>query len=402
MTLGPGSPPGSAVLTQIASGGTVPTDSIAFSATEVTDELYAMAITIRPGQTTSPPGNQVADIIISYGPVNRAASASPPSSPPASPVATGPGATIETYRRVSLNPFLDDGVTANPNYITSRLSASALVTVTVPTGLTHASWPGGITTQTFATYLPQNTQFFSPSDFTGVLQEDMPLDKVPIFNLMVLPGIADNSATWPADESGVLILATAIAFCERKLAFLVMDPPIADSADGTVKPGAWPPLPPGPPAPPGDASNPIQATMNQGSIPESKNAALYFPYLLTPTRSPAAGSTMSPASRARCRRPPPCAASMQPPTWRAASGRRRPASRPRPRTSPASSQRGADDRPAPGRAQPARRQLPAPVPQRRHRRLRRPHAGHAQPTSSGATCRSGAWRSSSSSRCSAA
>ncbi len=282
VTLGSGSPPGSSVLSQLASGATAPTSAIAFSAIEVTDELYAMAITIRPGQTTSPPGNQVADIIISYGPVNPAASASPPSSPPASPVATGPGTTIETYRRVSLNPFLSDGVTANPNYITSRLSASALVTVTVGSAAAALGWPAGITTQTFANYLPQNTAFFSPDDYTAVLQEDTPLDKVPVFNLMVLPGIADNSATWPADESGILILSTAIAFCERKLAFLVMDPPIADSADGTVKPGAWPPLPSPTPAPPGDVSNPIQATMSQGSIPESKNAAIYFPYLLSP------------------------------------------------------------------------------------------------------------------------
>jgi hypothetical protein len=282
VTLGSGSPPGSSVLSQLASGATAPASAIAFSAIEVTDELYAMAITIRPGQATSPPGNQVADIIISYGPVNPAASASPPSSPPASPVATGPGTTIETYRRVSLNPFLSDGVTANPNYITSRLSASALVTVTVGSAAAALGWPAGITTQVFANYLPANTAFYNPNDYTAVLQEDTPLDKVPIFNLMVLPGIADNSATWPADESGVLILATATAFCERKLAFLIIDPPIADSADGTVKPAAWPPLPSPTPAPPGDVSNPIQATLNQGSIPESKNSALYFPYLLSP------------------------------------------------------------------------------------------------------------------------
>jgi phage tail sheath protein FI len=284
VTLGPaGSPPSSPpvggwVLGRLASGATAPSNALTFTAIEVTDELYAMAITIRPGQTTSPPGNQVADIIISYGPVNPAASASPP----ASPVATGPGTTIETYRRVSLNPFLSDGVTANPNYITTRLSASALVTVALGAAATSPAWPAGITTQVFASYLPQNTPFFSPNDYTAVLQENTPLDKVPIFNLMVLPGIADNSATWPADESGVLILATAIAFCERKLAFLIMDPPIADSADGTVKPAAWPPLPSPTPAPPGDVSNPIQATINQGSIPESKNAALYFPYLLSP------------------------------------------------------------------------------------------------------------------------
>jgi hypothetical protein len=288
VTLGPGagssppsSPPSGWTLGQVSSGA-APVDAIAFTAMEVTDELYAMAITIRPGQATSPPNAQTADIIISYGPVNPSASASPPSSPPASPVASGPGTTIETYRRVSLDPFLSDGKTANPNYILTRLSASALVKVSVGASVAGASWPSGTITQTFGVYLAQNTQFFSPADYTGVLQEDTPLDKVPIFNLMVLPGIADNSATWSADESGVLILSTAIAFCERKLAFLIMDPPIADSADGTVKPAAWPPLPSPTPAPPGDNSNPIQATMNQGSIPESKNSALYFPYLLTP------------------------------------------------------------------------------------------------------------------------
>ena len=292
VTLEPGaaaSPPGGWTLGQLASGATAPANAITFSAIEVTDELYAMAITIRPGQPTSPPGAQVADIIIAYGPVNQAASTSPPSSPPASPVASGPGTTIETYRRVSLNPFLSDGKTPNPNYLTARLSVSALVTVAVGKAATNPCWPTGVTTQVFATYLSKNTQFFNPSDYTAVLQEDTPLDKVPIFNLMVLPGIADNSATWPSDESGILILSTAIAFCERKLAFLIMDPPIADSADGTVKPvagaggaPAWPPLPNPTPAPPGDVSNPIAATMNQGSTPESKNAALYFPYLLSP------------------------------------------------------------------------------------------------------------------------
>jgi uncharacterized protein len=188
VTLGPGSPPGSGALAQLPSGGTAPNDAINFTATEVTDELYAMAITIRPGQPTSPPGNQVADIIISYGPVNPAASASPPSSPPASPVASGPGTTIETYRRVSLNQFLSDGVTPNPNYITTRLSASALVTVALGSAVANPAWPAGITTQTFGPYLLQNTAFFSPTDYTSVLQEDTPLDKVPIFNLMVVSG----------------------------------------------------------------------------------------------------------------------------------------------------------------------------------------------------------------------
>jgi phage tail sheath protein FI len=130
--------------------------------------------------------------------------------------------------------------------------------------------------QMFALYLSQTTNFYDPLDYTSVLQEDTPLDKVTVFNLMILPGIADNSATWSGDESGTLILSAAIAFCERKMAFLIMDPPIADSADGMVPPAAGT-VPAGV-----TQSNMIQNTMNQGSLPLSKNAALYFPYLLSP------------------------------------------------------------------------------------------------------------------------
>jgi uncharacterized protein len=269
-------------LSALASQSEPPSDGITFSATEVTDELYAMAITIRPIPPTSPPSDPLADIIITYGPASTTVT-SPPSS--SSAVVAGPGTAIETYRRVSLNPVQPDGKTPNPNYIVTRIGTplapvSALATVSV--GPTLQTWPASTTTQIFALYLSQTTNFYDPSDYTAVLQEDMPLDKVSVFNLMILPGIADNSATWSGDESGSLILSTAIAFCERKMAFLVMDPPVADSADGTVAPA------PGT-VPSGVAqSNMIQNTMNQGSLPLSKNAALYFPYLLSP--DPISGS----------------------------------------------------------------------------------------------------------------
>lgn len=257
------------VLTALKNSAPTPTTGIVFAATEVTDEYYWMAITIRPILPATTPSDPLADIIITYGPASQSPS-SPPLSPPASylsspPIQAGPGTVIETYRRVSLNQYQSDGKTANPNYIATRLAVSALVTVSIPAPGAKQAWPANQSMELFATYLPESTAFYSPTDFTAVLQEDTALDKVPVFNLMVLPGIADNSAT-SSDESGALILSTAIAFCERRMAFLIMDPPVADSADGTVPPG----------------SNMIQNTMNLGSLPESKNAALYFPYLLSP------------------------------------------------------------------------------------------------------------------------
>jgi hypothetical protein len=89
------------------------------------------------------------------------------------------------------------------------------------------------------------------------MQPDSGLDKLSIFNLMVIPGVTNS-----------VVLSTALAFCERKLAFLIMDPPITASADGT---------------------NPsfrirIQDVMNGNdrtipTPPEGANSALYFPYL---------------------------------------------------------------------------------------------------------------------------
>lgn len=283
-------------LTALAAGtasASPPSTGIYFTAMEVTDELYAMAITIRPVPLTSPPVDPLADIIITYGPLSSAPVSSPPASTP--PIAAGPGTVIETYRRVSLNPNLPGGGNvANPNYIATRLAVSNLVNVTVQSSTT--TWPSSTQMQLFATYLSQKTAFYNPSEFTAVMQEDTPLDKIQVFNLMILPGIADNSVTWSGDESGPLILSTAIAFCERKMAFLIMDPPVADSADGMVAPA------PGTVPAGTTQANTILNTMNSGSLPESKNAALYFPYLLSP--DPLSGSATNYVTGQPCEIPP--------------------------------------------------------------------------------------------------
>jgi uncharacterized protein len=213
-----------------------------FAAQEVTDELYAMTVNIRqvvPG-TVSPPSYGTADIVITYGPNTGSG-----------------GAVVETYRQVTLDP-------TKPGYILNALAASALVTVSLasPPPSDFSTVSG-----TFPNWLAGATDFFGASDFTAVLQADTSLDKVPLVNLVVIPGVTNT-----------LVVSTVTAFCERKYAFLILDPVITDSADGTL-PG-YPNL---------VANTPLLDDT-------SKNAALYFPFLLSP--DPITGSSTNPVALA--------------------------------------------------------------------------------------------------------
>ena len=78
-------------------------------------------------------------------------------------------------------------------------------------------------------------------------QADTPLDKWPIFNLMVIPGITDSA-----------VMSEEVAFCERKLAFLIMDPPAVDVPDQSSA-----------------------DYIGNYTPPVSQNAALYFPYIVS-------------------------------------------------------------------------------------------------------------------------
>lgn len=247
---------------------------ITFQAREVTDESFSILVTIRPvravGVAGSPPADPLADIIVTQGPA-PAVGTSPPTSPPSATIPTpGVGAVIESYRQVSLNP-------ASPRFITKLIGDGTLGNqvsnlISVADVTAGATWPASTTTREFPVYLPGDTQFFEPADFTSVLQANTLLDKLPVFNLMVLPGIADNTSCG-GDGSGLLILNTANAFCENKMAFLVMDPPVNVAADNLV---------------PGYTVTIAEATADT-DFPRSKNAAVYFPYLLT--ADPVSGST---------------------------------------------------------------------------------------------------------------
>jgi len=194
---------------------------IIFSAREPTDRV-AMEVTINNlRQTTS--ANDTADITITCG------------------------TSVETFRGVTL-------IASDANFIESRLGVpgaelSSLVTI-APAGADY-----GVTftaaSETPLTAAPPAgfAGTFSPADFTNVFQADSSLDKVQIFNLLVLPGIADN-AIW----------SRALAFCEGKRAFMILDPPVQAAAD--------------------DSSAPLTKIQDMLNIvPPSANAALYFPYM---------------------------------------------------------------------------------------------------------------------------
>ena len=96
------------------------------------------------------------------------------------------------------------------------------------------------------------TGTFNPDDFKDVFAADSPLDKVEVFNLLVLPGVTDTS-----------VLSAALAFAERKRAFLIMDPKeglAADTSDPTLP-------------------DTIEDNFKGTTVPKSPNGAIYFPYL---------------------------------------------------------------------------------------------------------------------------
>jgi uncharacterized protein len=153
---------------------------------------------------------------------------------------------IETYRNVSLDATSSD-------FIETRLANSTLVQVTAGGGGYGSSMPTASSVPVPMNYpAPGLLTTFDSADFTAVFQADTPLDKVDVFNLLVIPGVADNG-----------IWSAALAFAERKRAFVILDPPQDAAADASSSP--LPTI--------GDEMDAI--------VPKSQNGAIYFPYLLT-------------------------------------------------------------------------------------------------------------------------
>jgi len=198
---------------------------IRFTARELTDAAHPMTITI----DVDPANNKIADLTIEYGHI------------------------VETYRNVTT----DQADTTN--YIENRIgtqqnpiSSLVMVAKNPPSAANYGTFTAITRAPLVYATLPQPTwTTFAAADFANVFKQDNSLDKVEIFNLMVLPGVADRG-----------IWSQALAFCERKRAFLILDPPPEAAADNT------------------DPRFPktIQDVMNT-SVPKSTNGAIYFPYL---------------------------------------------------------------------------------------------------------------------------
>ena len=222
-------------------------DGIVFTALEPTDQI-PITIKVSNIQASKPDAEaplDMADITILYG------------------------ARAETYRKVTLNddPRMKSSFLAN--VINSR---SALVKVSAgenekyPKEFKPAAPPPpdapppSIAPLILKVPPPQNfASTFSPDNFVDVFAQDSSLDKLAIFNLLALPGVTDAG-----------VLSEALAFCERKHTFLIMDAPAEQNAGQDAD--AWI----------GDYMESLG--------PKSPNGALYFPYLKSP--DPITGRTL--------------------------------------------------------------------------------------------------------------
>ena len=206
-------------------------DGITFTAKQLTDASSRVSISVR--NIRPAPDNGTADILITFG------------------------STVEQYRNVKTMAG-DPTTITDVDFIAKRLASSTLVSVSHP-GLDYPAnygvmtpTPTTVVTRELGNMIPMGP-VYAASDFIDVFDVDEPLDKIEIFNLLALPGITDNG-----------VWSTALAYCERKLAFFIMDPPVNASADDTAPAGY----------------TKIQDLLD--TVPHaSPNGALYFPYLKT-------------------------------------------------------------------------------------------------------------------------
>ncbi len=259
---------------------TITNPQATYSASEFSSPPPSLTIPFSFSPPFSSPIDETADVTITYG-------------PPASSKLAGFGTRAETYRQVSIMPRPSAaGNPTNPNFVETRINGvSSQVTVkfnpsggplqqsggpvSFPSTFGVDPWKGFPTDGSS----PPSPVIFQQSDFTNVFLQDSPLDKLSLFNLMVIPGVTNNSLG--------AVLSAAAAFCEKKRAFLIMDPPRDDSADGTV--AGFPTLI-------SDiiVNNPNASNPRKEIITPSQNSALYFPYLTT--NDPVTGLSINPVT----------------------------------------------------------------------------------------------------------
>jgi phage tail sheath protein FI len=233
------------------------TTGIQLTGLQPVDANHALTVSIlNPRSSTGNQGdpNDLADITITYG------------------------TTAETYRRVTLAsppPTADAANTLELRIGTTDKPVSSLVTVSPPSGGAYpTAWVGALGATPLDAGLPTTpfTTYF-PGDFSNAFEPDQALDKIPIFNLLLTPGIWDPG-----------VVSEALAVAERKRAFMVVDPAadaVADPAEAFISASA--PL------------LPLIADVMTNSVPKSENGALYFPYLRSSDPSTGDPLTMPPS-----------------------------------------------------------------------------------------------------------
>ena len=249
----------------VTSQATVSCANVEFTSQVVVDSEYQLSLTVdNVVNAQGSPQNTplIADLTITYAPTSAAPAGAKP--------------VTETYSRVNFAPAAANNPSSVISQIngTSQLVSVAFSTASPPVGLPQTlqnfessmsspplSSPPTSTSSVLICFGPAlklpiasptatNANIFEAGDFTQAMQADSPLDKLAIFNLLVIPGVTN-----PA------VLSSASSFCVLKRAFLIMDPPINDTPDGGVY-----------------GSGPTTAISFTG-LATSKNSALYFPYL---------------------------------------------------------------------------------------------------------------------------
>jgi phage tail sheath protein FI len=217
--------------------GPVANTGIEFTGREPVDGTRRLTVAITNLQaTTSGGATDIADIVVTYG------------------------TRVETFRHVTLNatpPPADLENTLEKRLGTDLAPVSSLVRVSIPSGQAYpTSWAAPLAATPLTSNLPTSPfTSYSPGDFGVAFEQDGSLDKVAIFNLLLTPGIWDPP-----------VVSEALAFAERKRAFMIVDSP----ADAAADPTGFP-LP---------MIGEIMADAVAGrTIPKSHNGALYFPWL---------------------------------------------------------------------------------------------------------------------------
>jgi uncharacterized protein len=192
------------------------------------------------------------------------------------------GSTVETYRKVQIASLAPTSLPQPP----SPLQNSSLVTVSVsdpaPTEYPAAGSPY---TLVYAVPPSEGWTVINSLDFAPVFADFASLDKVPVFNLLATPGITASNVT-----------SEAVAYCERKRAFYIMDTPSPSlpSPPLTTPPAALAPLQPDPTWNVNSLVGDAAAILSE-NFPVSTNAAVYYPWLMTTDPVTGASSTAPPS-----------------------------------------------------------------------------------------------------------